>query len=99
MSQRFQPSVLAGNRFRPLVFTPKLPGFCFFLKTSQICYTYYLKLSKNSTSKASLLKQLKKSERTVKIQDRLRSLRTLQTTKRDRNVVEIRPVETKSHKL
>ena len=32
MSQRFQPSVLAGNRFRPLVFTLKLPGFRFLQK-------------------------------------------------------------------
>ena len=80
-------------------FFSKTSGFLFFSKTSQICYTYYLKLSKNSTSNASLLKQLKKSERTVKIQDRLRSLRTLQTTKRDRNVEEIHPVELKSHKL
>ena len=38
MSQRFQPSVLAGNRFRPLVFTPKLPGFCFFKNESNLLY-------------------------------------------------------------
>ena len=98
MSQRFQPSVLAGNRFRPLVFTPKLPGFRFLQKRVKFVILI-MKLSKNSTSNASLLKQLKNSERTVKIQDRLRSLRTLQTTKRDRNVVEIRPVEPKSNKL
>ena len=91
---RFSRKPFPSSRFHS-----KTSGFLFFFKTSQICYTYYLKLSKNSTSNASLLKQLKKSERTVKIQDRLRSLRTLQTTKRDRNVVEIRPVEPKSHKL
>ena len=99
MSQRFQPSVLSRKPFPSSRFHSKTSGFLFFSKTSQICYTYYLKLSKNSTSNASLLKQLKKSEKTVKIQDKLRSLRTLQTTKRDRNVVEIRPVEPKSHKL
>ena len=86
--------------FRPLVFASnKTSCFLFSSKTSQICYTYSLKLSKNSTSNASLLKQLEKPERIVKIQDRLHSLRTLQTTKRDCNVVEIHPVELKSHKL
>ena len=84
--QKFQPSRFSRNhpifrdRFRP-------PVYCF-LPKSQICYTYSLKSIKNSTSNGSLLKQLKKPERIVKIQDRLHSLRTLQMTKRDRNVVE-----------
>ena len=92
--QRFHPSrfsrkppVFLGS-FPPYRFRFKTSRFMFSLKKSQICYTYSLKSRKNSASNASLLMQLKKPERIVKIQDRLHSLRTLQTTKTDRSVVE-----------
>ena len=70
------PPVLAGNLpflgiISVLPFSLQNLLFFVFSKKSQICYTYSLKSSKNSTSNASLLKQLKKPERTVKNQDRL----------------------------
>ena len=46
---------------------------------SQICRTYSSKLSKNSTSNASVLQQLKKPDKLVKIQGSL--LQTLEMTK------------------
>ena len=92
--QRFQPSRFSWkppvfrDHFRPPSFTSKPPVFLFSLKKSQICYTYSLKSTKNSTSNTSSLKQLKQPERIVKNQDRLSSLWALQMTKRDCNVVE-----------
>ena len=93
-TQRFQPSCFSWKppifryRFHPPVFASKPPIFMFSLKKSQICYTYSLKSSQNSTSNVSLLKQLNKPDRIVKNQDRLRSLQVLQTTKHDHNIVE-----------
>ena len=62
------PPVLAGNLpflgiISILPFSLQNVPFLFSSKRSQICYTYSLKLSKNSTSNASLLKQPKKPER------------------------------------
>ena len=79
-----------GPIFSFLPFLPQnLPFFLFSSKKSLICYTYSLKSSKNSTSNASLLKQLKKPERVVKIQDKVTFVMdlNLQMTKCDHNVV------------
>ena len=58
-----------------------------FSSKETIRYTYSQNLNKHSTSNASLLQQLKKSDKVVKIRHKFCSLRTLQTTERDRNIV------------
>ena len=56
---------------------------------SQICYTYSLKSGKNSTSNASLLKQLfKVTWKNSKNSRRVTFIADLQTSKRDRNIAE-----------
>ena len=75
--QRFQPSrfkwkpPVFRDHFCPPIFTLKPPVFCFLRKRVKfVINTNSLKSSKNSASNTSLLKQLKKPERTVKIQDK-----------------------------
>ena len=83
-----KPPVFLGS-FPPYRFHFKTSCFfVFFEKESNLLYLFSEIEKKNSASNASLLMQLKKPERIVKIQDRLHSLRTLQTTKTDRSVVE-----------